>query len=41
MRPKVLKSASESVLQLITGRQRSETATGTLRAMSHPCQDGR
>ncbi|VCW83939.1 unnamed protein product, partial [Gulo gulo] len=40
-RPEVLKSASESVMQLVTERQCLEKAAGTLGAMSHPCQDER
>ncbi|VCX39960.1 unnamed protein product [Gulo gulo] len=41
MRLKVLKSASESVMQLVTGCQRSEKAAGPLGAILHPCQDRR
>ncbi|VCW84103.1 unnamed protein product, partial [Gulo gulo] len=40
-RPEVLKSASESVMQLLPGHQHSEKAAGTLDAMSYPCQDWR
>ncbi|VCX41520.1 unnamed protein product [Gulo gulo] len=41
MRPAVLKSASESVMQLRTGCQCSGKAACTLGIMSHPCQDRR
>ncbi|VCW84231.1 unnamed protein product [Gulo gulo] len=41
MRPEVLKSVSESVVQLVPGCQHSEKIAGPLGAMSHPCQDGR
>ncbi|VCW77359.1 unnamed protein product [Gulo gulo] len=41
MRPEVLKSASESVMQLVSGWQCSKKASGTLGAMPHSCQDGR
>ncbi|VCX42194.1 unnamed protein product, partial [Gulo gulo] len=40
-RPEVLKSVSESVMQLVIGHQLSEKTAGPLDAMSHPCQDRR
>ncbi|VCW78145.1 unnamed protein product, partial [Gulo gulo] len=40
-RPEVWKSASESVTQLVPGRQHSEKTAGPWGRVAHPCQHER
>uniref|UniRef100_M3Y3M1 Uncharacterized protein n=1 Tax=Mustela putorius furo TaxID=9669 RepID=M3Y3M1_MUSPF len=40
-RPEVWKSASESVMQLVPGRQHSERTAGLWGTVAHPCQHER
>ncbi|VCW68548.1 unnamed protein product [Gulo gulo] len=41
MRPEVWKSVSESIMQLVPGRQHSEKTAGPWSTVAHPHQHGR